>query len=662
MSENNKSFSLNFLSIFLSFLVFKLGSKFTLKPGKTPLKRSETEITETFRKVGWSEFFLRHPELTNRKSLYYYTGWKGPNKETTSPIQTQTLAREANLLATSTLNEIHRQPTLSIFLTTLFWNATLQHMRGQRYIQFDKNLGGSLIDKEEYFKLTNREALNYEKTLNYSKELRQIERIVYELRQDLSTLLVSVTQYGQQFKIKKDPATADIWEDMEKLISESVFSEKFSIPKLKLLAKVHKNKTNGLYQTRPIIPNCCLPSYQLSKFLGFFTAKFQKYIPWILEDSTKFREWLALPRADVATFDFSNLYGNEPIQETLVLFDEAMKGFYLNGFFANMNPNDQFTLTLLLQSVCTDTNVAKEFLRKNEAHLLLQQDISLLTFMVYITCKETICYTETGPDEFKILKTTKFLAMGSPPVAPISNITLAWVEYKRFGKELCVRGLRRLIDDIVIDTDLITEAQIKATYPNYLTLNDSGNSHFLDVSFIKTNKGYITWPYVKPYATIPLSIYSFHPPATKKAAAICELKRLQNLCSLDALKQDWTECWRTRYSLAGYDVAKLEREASITKAKRPAETKRIHIELWKGQKTTTASQIRHAVNRTPEFSHVNTTFTRFMTAWSQPSSLQEILHQSHPKPDILAYDTSLATLFKRNRVDWRTGDGGHYTQ
>ena len=91
------------------------------------------------------------------------------------------------------------------------------------------------------------------------------------------------------------------------MVKHDLTTKTFKLPKLKLMLKIHKDKKNGHWQTRPIVPTMNLPEYGLSKWIGRLLAKFARAIPWVLEDTGSFVTWLtARSRSgQIRTFDFS---------------------------------------------------------------------------------------------------------------------------------------------------------------------------------------------------------------------------------------------------------------------------------------------------------------------------------------------------------------------
>jgi len=524
-----------------------------------------------------------------------------------------------------------------------------------RYIQFDKNLGGTLLKKEDYFHLNRKEVANYEDKFIYDPQNRSFERICHELHSQLLILKRIIEQHTIRYQLKSS-SFKRVYQEIIDLIPNVLST--CDLPKMKVLAKVHKNKDpDGSYKTRPIIPNCCLSDYSLSKFAGYFIARFQKHIPWVLGNSTEFRTWLLKDsRGQTASFDFTNLYGSEPVAETISIFEEAMQGFAKEGFFTKATVEDNSLLSTLLWDSSLDP-ITQQYLKGT---IFENKNLSLLSVITYFLVSKTICYLETNDNEFTIVRTTKFLAMGSPPVAPVSNITLAWLEFKKLGLTKCTTGIKRLIDDVIIDTSIVTEQELRSVYPNYLTLNSADNSHFLDVSFLKCVNGYITWPFVKPFESIPLNIHSFHPSHTKTAAAIGELHRLLNLCSLTDMKQDWIEFWKNKYGNAGYDVDKLLK-SYVNQKPRSSRLlqKRIHIESWKGFKTCSNTLLKMVIRHENScFPKTRTLTPDYMTAWTQQNSLQSLLHNINKKPQHLEADSQLKQLFNTKKINWKHPFGG----
>lgn len=404
---------------------------------------------------------------------------------------------------------------------------------------------------------------------------------------------------------------------------------------MKLLIKRHKPKKGNMWQTRPIIPNCPLPIYPFAKLIGHVLAKLQKRIPWVLEDSQNFRNWLSKSsRGIISTYDFTNLYGTEKVKETFLLFEESLHAFQRAGIFKFEDLHDETLFLGLLKPMTLQNSLFEP------EHNLQSQPLSALTVFTYMCAKSTIAVLESDENIFNIVKTTQFLAMGSPPVAPLSNITLAYLEFKRFGFDRCLNGMRRLIDDIALDESIISPKELFSAYPDYLTLNEAGNEHFLDVSFQKGTNSYHTWPYVKPFAIIPLNIASAHTQHTKIAAAKGELRRLLNLCSDKEMWPPWIDLWKLRYRIAGYDVDSLSknvlRDMNVKKEKRIRDHSGtlFHVETWNGCRTDTSTSLRLFSNN--HFKDVQ--YNDSLTAWAQAPTLSNILLGANPKPKQLPYD------------------------
>jgi len=366
-----------------------------------------------------------------------------------------------------------------------------------------------------------------------------------------------------------------------------------------MLLKVHKPaKADGLIPTRPIIPNCNLPSYGIAKWLGAFMAKMVKSIPWNLESTDQFLSFIKDKRRSegVATFDFTNLYGNEPVAETMALFFSALHE--MEWLFEN--DDDRIIFEALMTPVEIPADLCyKSIFRCGGTN---QTYVFCLILAECIFC--TIAELDIGHDRRVLVSTADFLAMGCPPVAPLSVITLACLEARKIGFERCVKGMRRLIDDIIIDTSYITEEELRSVYPGYLELNHGDKGHFLDVTYVWVGSRFITYPYIKPHTTIPLNIHSCHPFHILRATAKNELARLMKLCSEEQNRDSWSSFWKAKYTAAGYSMRLLwQIEEEVRYSPRLIRTKNQpryvnHVETFVGTETRT-SKILSSVSGRP---------------------------------------------------------------
>ena len=474
-------------------------------------------------------------------------------------------------------------------LSLRYWKERFNELVATgRFIACDKNLGVRFISTEYYDKLAVVEARNYEHVYEdvHPHTLLKILQ---------ANLLTIASVIGVQASVKsncKDFSVSHLYDaDVRVLLNQlAVFInstgsgavEKYCLPRLRMTLKIHKPTKNGLIPTRPIIPTCGLPNFAVAQWLGSFLARMARLIPWNLECSLHFQQWLTDPSrgSRIASFDFSNLYGTEPVKETLLLFASAVEEMEWN--FVEHDDN------VIFAGLRTIVNVP-EHLGLNE---LIGHKSSILLLLLADMIRCTIAELDVNGDT-KIVCTAKFLAMGCPPVAPISIISLAYLETKYIGFEKCRTGMKRYIDDVIIDTEIISEELLRSAYPAYLTLNNADEDHYLDVSFVWSNNKFVTWPYVKEHATIPLNFHSFHPPHTIRAAAKNELVRLMQRTTLNNVKPAWVGYWYTRYFYAGYPenlLKKILKEviggAVVTKHRNERGTN--HIETWRGGKTDTA--------------------------------------------------------------------------
>jgi len=475
--------------------------------------------------------------------------------------------------------------------TSRYWRTELQNLcsDGSRFMQCDKNLGVRIIDRSTYQKLAARESKNYEvaKKVDDSTRREAVLEEVSQLRQIAAAIRFAplrITRLDDNEKCRQ----ALFLYDLAEFITESLRNKEFKFPQLRLLLKVHKPiKADGLYATRPIVPNYSLPSYETAKWLGHFMAKMVKQIEWNLESTDQFIDFITDPMrtANVASYDFTNLYGSEPVKETLDLFFSAL--YEMNWNFGVIDDQSIFDALLTPCHCPDDIEIKKYFPNQTNVFMLL-----------LASCiNNTIADLDMGNGEVHILGTEKFLAMGCPPVAPLSIVTLAYLEEQKFGREKCKRGLRRLIDDIIVDRSVIDESLLRSAYPSYLELNEGDRGHFLDVQYVWAGGKFMHYPYIKPNATIPLNAMSCHPGHVLRASVKNELARMMKLCSHNAFVPAWKAYWFTKYELAGFSrdlLRRIEYEFSNNNSKqiKVADRGVNHVEVWRGLETETDRHLR----------------------------------------------------------------------
>ena len=506
-------------------------------------------------------------------------------------------------------------------LTNGYWKLAFESLADKgRFLACDKNLGVRFVSKEYYAKLADIERRNYEHNFHGITSASIIKNMlsmagVIATVVHISAIAPNHLEKKTRFNRESDHDIAKrvIRSQLAVFIRESIslpFAT-YKLPFLRMTLKVHKPLKNGLIPTRPIIPTCGLPNFAYGQWLGKFLAKMARQIPWNLECTKDFQSWLAQPlrSKNVTTFDFSNLYGSEPVRQTLCLFASAIEEMP----WKFEDKDDALIFESLRKIVAVPPDLGFEELIGSKTSILM------LLLTEQIRC--TIAELDLG-DETIIVATDSFLAMGCPPVAPLSIISLGYLEFKAFGFDRCTAGMKRYIDDIALDTDIISELELRSIYPDYLTLNGAGNEHFLDVSFKWSHSNFETWPYIKEFATIPLSYLSAHPYHTIRAAAKNELNRLMSLTSMNACKSAWAEYWFNKYTLARYPkgVLKciLQEVINGTAHIREKSTRGInHVETWRGVKTC--------------FSHDATLYTKrkISSAWKVDNSLLSIALKAH---------------------------------
>lgn len=533
------------------------------------------DIAETFRKNAWKEL------LGTEKN----ESWTGITvRRFSHPVIKNKRIVESNerYLKNTTIG-IVRNACDDILKSRkpMYWTRrelwlSLLNVKGFRWSACDKNLGLMLLDEKEYIFLQNRESLNYRKTNDC--EFTILARKMLHIR-DIEKCFKESNSFKSSPVLKE---IIDVGINSITCPKNSRLDEKtFSLPTLKLLIKKHKAMKNGHYQTRPIIPNTGLPEYGLSKAIGAILAEITKDIPWIIHDVSSFKNWLVSFRTPhLRCFDFSNLYGNEPVRDTLKALRTAWHTFAL---FTSMKDRMSERTSILHKELAIKIRIPEHL-----CGILKDDDFNddydlAVVILVAHAVYETYVKIETKPNTFEIFVTNDFLAMGSSPVAPLSNLTLAFFEESSWGWWTCVNEMRRLIDDIAVNTLNCSPVQLMATYPNYLTLNFSSSTVFLDIEVVWNYDHYEYFPYIKPFGIIPLNWFSNHPTHLKIAIAKNELRRLFDNCSSKSFRKGWRAFWRTKFESACYpkeildDVIRgVEKEKDIKRI-RKKDTSLIHI-------------------------------------------------------------------------------------
>lgn len=575
------------------------------------------EFRETQRKVVWQDILGRRRD----GEVQYVTYRKGTMPEEglmrrQDRVFDEIVCSQSHNIATQ--QEWHGQ-----IHDASFWRRTLSRLvRGGRFLACDKNLGVKFVDIEMYKRLANDQLQNYEKAYLWRKEHEKgyvdeiMDEMVARVRVIAGAILGARLEAAQKKKITAQDR--EEFKCMQQLAEYFVFTveakgQVFKIPQLRMLLKVHKVVGAGmLCPTRPIVPNCGLPNYGMGKWMGSFMAKMARQIPWNLESTKQFQSWLADrsrgPR--VRTYDFTNLYGNEPVRETLALFARAIEEI----FWVFDDPHLHTTMEVMRRIILVPDGLQP----------LIGSRARLIVVIVAELVQQTIAQLDLG-DEIVTVMTSKFLAMGCPPVAPLSIITLGYLEQERIGVDRCTRGMRRLIDDIVVDLDIISEDELRSIYPDYLTLNSAELDHFLDVAFTWNSQKYLTWPYIKLHATIPLNFMSQHPPHTLRAAAKNELSRILGLTNMCSVMDCWVKFWWAKYTLAGYPAKLLgvllrEVISDVPTVREERERGVNHVETWRGVRTASSRLIAQSASMVVS------------TAWAVEPTLMSMALKAHLRP------------------------------
>lgn len=366
-----------------------------------------SELNETKRKLAWKLFFEGIP--TKEKSSYvrYKKGTLPAEvylKQLDEPIALTTLMH-SNIIET-----YRKGRSIGKHYTDRYWRHALSNLTCDcRFLQCDKNLGIRLVDEEYYSRLAERESRCYA----YVENIELTDESIKLNIERFKAIATIVNAVSASVRLKESPTDKEARQVLQEIAGLMLFSvtsgKEFAFPKLRLLIKIHKPcKPDGLLATRPIVPNFGLPSYDVAKWLGAFMARMTKCIPWALESTDQFLHFIKDPlrSQNVASFDFTNLYGNEPIAETLSLFFSAL----MEMPWHFKNPSDDIIFKALSTTVDVPDSICfKEVLRCGAG----QTSVFMLLLAECIFC--TIAELDLGRGKKVLVSTAEFLAMGCPP-------------------------------------------------------------------------------------------------------------------------------------------------------------------------------------------------------------------------------------------------------
>jgi hypothetical protein len=155
------------------------------------------------------------------------------------------------------------------------------------------------------------------------------------------------------------------------------------------------------------------------------------------------------------------------------------------------------------------------------------------------------------------------MAMGQPPVAPLSNILLASYELEDNTYDVCVRYARRLIDDICW-----TAGKVKTMYPEYVKFNLStvekdGFLTFLDTEINLTK--YEVRMHYKPFHR-PFTEWSSNVPRAFIANTITtECMRAKRICTTEGHFNDAVVYLKSKAKEANIPDNVIEAKCSAVK-------------------------------------------------------------------------------------------------
>ena len=201
--------SLISLKLLVSFLVFLLGTKFTphIKYSSKTQKKLHEEAYDTLRKVFWVDYFRSQPTSTkgNGVPLKYFVK---KSTDVASSARTK-LLKAAKGIADISFEQIKESwpRTAKFYLDNRFWSEISPRISHLRFVMCDKNLGGELLDKSEYFALNRKEMANYELVCAFSTDKRSIETILRKLMDELLLLLRVFENYLRIHSFNIQPLT-----------------------------------------------------------------------------------------------------------------------------------------------------------------------------------------------------------------------------------------------------------------------------------------------------------------------------------------------------------------------------------------------------------------------------------------------------------------------
>jgi len=621
-----------------------LGHRFIPHPLSKNKNLIDSEFNETHRKLSWKLFFDQKPTEEQIRYVRYIKGSWPAEVYSNQLLSAIEKAKELHSIILDRYANLERPQKQ---FTEKYWKSLLASMTtDSRFLQCDKNLGIRSISEDEYVRLAARESRNY----RYIEDISSVNEGMCLLTLRFSVVAACISSAIKPTSKEYSAEHRKVLQEIASFMHFTLESGKeFSFPKLRMLIKVHKpRKADGLYATRPIIPNFGLPSYGLAKWLGAFMARMAKTIPWNLESTDHFLSFILNTERspNIASFDFTNLYGNEPVEETLSLFFSALLEWDWKERL--LSESDKIIFEALMVPISVPDDLVYQHVFRSSVNYT-----NVFCLLVAECIVHTIAELDMGRGKKIIVITDEFLAMGCPPVAPLSVITLAYLESQKIGYDKCVKGMRRLIDDIIIDENIIPEELLRSAYPDYLELNYSERGHFLDVSYAWIGDRFMTFPFIKPHTTIPLNINSCHPFHVLRAAAKNELVRILKLCSENENKKAWSEFWRAKYYAAGYNIRMLFRiEAEVSsqtirmkcsKAVREVN----HIETFIGTETKTGRSLSFLTKR------------KVSQTWRVGPSLLSMALKAHERKN----DKELCPVFLLSNlksVDSKTPDDGYH--
>lgn len=333
-------------------------------------------------------------------------------------------------------------------------------------MECDKNLGIVLVSAEQRDDMLLRELKGYDILCIKKGQITggEIAEGMVEIITQLKRVVSALAYYKDKEAKDYIMHYLEKEEHINKLPSVRMMVKKH---KLKLLTPTFNVSEMGRLPYRPIVPATGTVWYAAGKLVAEVLTVAVRCIPWVIQETADFTHWYANlgrdERSDLKAADATNLYGSIPptaacmrlnwIVNNTPMLDEAKRRF----------PG--------MMHVTDDLPVGMR-------ETLLGRDYTCMEALLYLILHNNRVMFEMGDGSVTLGRQRDGMAMGQPPVAPLANLLLASYEAESNGFDVCVRYVRRLIDDVAW-----VGYNVHTVYPEFVQFNNSNED----------NEGYLTF-------------------------------------------------------------------------------------------------------------------------------------------------------------------------